>query len=65
VRMFGDHLRYYVMTGPDLLDIRKDYLALTGTPPAQSSYQRSNGACDPASKAMLLPTWKVSGEKAG
>jgi alpha-glucosidase (family GH31 glycosyl hydrolase) len=33
VRTFGDHLRYYVMTGPDLLDIRKDYMTLTGTPP--------------------------------
>lgn len=33
VRMYGDHVRYYVMSGPDLLDLRRDYMELTGTPP--------------------------------
>lgn len=33
VRMFGDQLRWYVMTGSDLFDLRRDYLELTGTPP--------------------------------
>jgi len=33
VRMFGDQLRWYVMTGPDLPDLRADYMELTGTPP--------------------------------
>jgi alpha-glucosidase len=33
VRMFGDQMRFYVMTGPDLPDLRADYLELTGTPP--------------------------------
>jgi alpha-glucosidase len=33
VRSYGDELRLYVMAGPDLLDIRRDYLELTGTPP--------------------------------
>jgi alpha-glucosidase (family GH31 glycosyl hydrolase) len=33
VRMFGDQLRFYVMTGHDLPDIRRDYLELTGRPP--------------------------------
>jgi alpha-glucosidase len=32
-RMFGDHLRWYIMTGPDLPDLRADYLELTGRPP--------------------------------
>ena len=33
VRMWGDQIRFYVMTGPDLPDLRKDYLELVGTPP--------------------------------
>jgi alpha-glucosidase (family GH31 glycosyl hydrolase) len=33
VRMYGDQVRYYVMTGPDLLDLRRDYMELTGRPP--------------------------------
>lgn len=33
VRMFGDQLRFYVMTGPDLPDLRADYMELTGRPP--------------------------------
>ncbi|MHC4178486.1 MAG: TIM-barrel domain-containing protein, partial [Planctomycetota bacterium] len=33
VRMWGDQVRYYVMAGPDLADLRKDYLELVGTPP--------------------------------
>ena len=33
VRMWGDQIRFYVMTGPDLPDLRKDYMALVGTPP--------------------------------
>ena len=32
-RMYGDQLRWYVMTGPDLRDLRADYLELTGRPP--------------------------------
>jgi alpha-glucosidase len=32
-RMFGDQLRFYIMTGPDLPDLRADYLELTGRPP--------------------------------
>ncbi|MBM9594212.1 TIM-barrel domain-containing protein [Roseitranquillus sediminis] len=32
-RMFGDALRFYVMTGPDLPDLRADYMELTGRPP--------------------------------
>lgn len=32
-RMFGDQLRWYVMTGPNLPDLRADYMELTGTPP--------------------------------
>lgn len=32
-RMYGDQLRWYVMTGPDLPDLRSDYLELTGRPP--------------------------------
>jgi alpha-glucosidase (family GH31 glycosyl hydrolase) len=31
--MFGDQLRWYLMTGPDLPDLRSDYMELTGTPP--------------------------------
>ncbi|GAB1817977.1 TIM-barrel domain-containing protein [Herbidospora sp. RD11066] len=30
---WGDQLRWYTMTGPDLPDLRKDYLELTGRPP--------------------------------
>jgi alpha-glucosidase (family GH31 glycosyl hydrolase) len=33
VSAFGDQLRFYVMQGPSLLDLRKDYLELTGMPP--------------------------------
>lgn len=33
VDTFGDQLRWYVMSGPDLPDLRKDYLELTGRPP--------------------------------
>jgi len=33
VRMFGDQVRYYFMAGPDLPDLRADYLELTGRPP--------------------------------
>ncbi len=33
VRMFGDQVRWYVMTGPNLSDLRSDYMELTGTPP--------------------------------
>jgi alpha-glucosidase (family GH31 glycosyl hydrolase) len=33
VSAFGDQLRFYVMAGPSLLDLRRDYLELTGTPP--------------------------------
>jgi alpha-glucosidase len=32
-RMFGDQLRWYVMTGPDLPDLRADFMELTGRPP--------------------------------
>jgi alpha-glucosidase (family GH31 glycosyl hydrolase) len=32
-RMFGDQLRFYIMTGPDLPDLRADYMELTGRPP--------------------------------
>ena len=32
-RMYGDQLRWYVMTGPNLPDLRADYLELTGRPP--------------------------------
>lgn len=32
-RMYGDQLRWYVMTGPDLPDLRADYVELTGRPP--------------------------------
>lgn len=33
MRTWGDQLRWYVMTGPDLPDLRKDYMELTGRPP--------------------------------
>lgn len=33
VRTWGDQLRWYIMSGPDLPDLRKDYMELTGTPP--------------------------------
>lgn len=33
VDTYGDQLRWYVMTGPDLPDLRRDYLELTGHPP--------------------------------
>jgi alpha-glucosidase (family GH31 glycosyl hydrolase) len=33
VRMWGDQIRFYVMTGPDLPDLRRDYMELVGTPP--------------------------------
>jgi alpha-glucosidase len=32
-RMYGDQLRWYMMTGSDLRNLRADYLELTGTPP--------------------------------
>jgi alpha-glucosidase (family GH31 glycosyl hydrolase) len=32
-RMFGDQLRFYLMTGADLPDLRADYMELTGRPP--------------------------------
>lgn len=33
VHMWGDQIRFYVMTGPDLPDLRRDYMELVGTPP--------------------------------
>lgn len=33
VDTYGDQLRWYVMSGPDLPDLRADYLELTGRPP--------------------------------
>jgi len=30
---WGDQIRWYTMTGPDLPDLREDYLELTGRPP--------------------------------
>ncbi|MFP5331971.1 MAG: TIM-barrel domain-containing protein, partial [Acidimicrobiia bacterium] len=33
VDTWGDQLRWYVMAGPDLPDVRSDYLELTGRPP--------------------------------
>lgn len=33
VETWGDELRWYVMTGPNLPDLRKDYMELTGRPP--------------------------------
>jgi alpha-glucosidase (family GH31 glycosyl hydrolase) len=32
-RMFGDQLRWYIMTGPNLPDLRSDFMELVGTPP--------------------------------
>ena len=32
-RMFGDQVRFYFMTGPDLPDLRRDFMELVGTPP--------------------------------
>jgi alpha-glucosidase len=32
-KLWGDWLRFYVLTGPDLQDLRHDYLELTGRPP--------------------------------
>ncbi len=33
VDMGGERLRFYLMSGPDLQDLRKDYMELTGRPP--------------------------------
>jgi alpha-glucosidase (family GH31 glycosyl hydrolase) len=33
IGMFGDQLRFYFMSGPDLPDLRADYMELTGRPP--------------------------------
>ncbi|GAA4937269.1 alpha-glucosidase [Nonomuraea thailandensis] len=33
VDTWGDQLRWYTMTGPDLPDLRRDYMELTGRPP--------------------------------
>lgn len=33
VETWGDQLRWYMMTGPNLPDLRKDYMELTGRPP--------------------------------
>ncbi|ADE13600.1 glycoside hydrolase family 31 [Nitrosococcus halophilus Nc 4] len=33
VEMFGEVIRFYLMTGPDLLDLRRDYMDLVGHPP--------------------------------
>lgn len=32
VETFGGKLRFYVLTGPDLLDLRKDFMELVGKP---------------------------------
>jgi len=32
VQMWGDQLRWYVMTGPDLADLRRDFMDLVGHP---------------------------------
>jgi alpha-glucosidase len=32
VQMWGDQIRWYVMTGPDLADLRHDYMELVGKP---------------------------------
>ena len=32
VEMFGNQIRFYFMTGPDLQDLRKDYMELVGHP---------------------------------
>jgi alpha-glucosidase (family GH31 glycosyl hydrolase) len=31
--MYGDQLRYFILAGPNLLDVRKDLMELTGRPP--------------------------------
>jgi alpha-glucosidase len=31
--MWGDQIRWYLMTGPSLADVRQDYMELTGRPP--------------------------------
>ena len=33
INVAGDALRFYVFTGQDLPEVRRDYMALTGTPP--------------------------------
>jgi alpha-glucosidase len=33
IEMWGDQVRWYTMTGPDIVDVRADYLELTGRPP--------------------------------
>lgn len=33
VRMWGDQIRFYVMTGADMPALRRDYMELVGTPP--------------------------------
>jgi alpha-glucosidase len=33
VETFGDRIRWYAMTGPDMPDLRTDYMELTGHPP--------------------------------
>ncbi|ABM04250.1 glycoside hydrolase, family 31 [Psychromonas ingrahamii 37] len=33
VRMWGDQIRFYIMSGADLPDLRKDYMELVGRPP--------------------------------
>lgn len=33
VETWGDQIRWYTMTGPDLPDLRQDYMELTGRPP--------------------------------
>ncbi len=33
VRMYGDQVRYYVMSGPSVLDLRRDYMELVGKAP--------------------------------
>ena len=32
-RMYGDQIRFYLMTGDNLLDLRSDYMELVGRPP--------------------------------
>jgi len=32
-RMFGDQIRWYIMSGPDLPDLRADFMELVGMPP--------------------------------
>ncbi len=31
-KMWGDQLRWFIMTGPDLMDLRKDFMELVGRP---------------------------------